>query len=605
MKRIIPLLFIFAPSFCFSEITGITTEPGGLDTQVQYNNNGLFQGDSDFTFNGTTVTIKGLSVSSFSVSGVSSLGTISGGAVSATSITDSGLTSGRVPVVGTGGLIQDDGDMTFNGSTLSVVGLSASSASIGGLTVSGTTTLGSVNATTGQFSGELSAGGSSLIVNATSGTANVPFTFNQLATGKISAKYSPRNILTNSRFGVWSNYYWPVQVGATVNVSTWSSVLRTKGYYVTCLTDNTQRLAVGKGFFVSSGDASLSNGGNAARSNQMYHMVHDLVVNSSFSFYMDGNTVPQNPGAISVCEVAPGTLVSEANPSAGPDGWYRSTSLDMVREYTSDHGPAPSKSFYALKLIKGADEAETVHWTKLSSNPDGYYGAPPEPSFVAEYSGENMVLGAWVMNESAGSVYATIYDGITETATVSISSDSQWHWIETTKTLSSTATALSAIFYVTGSSQSIAYICNPMFSRGSYLGEGNYHPIENEVIQLAGRIIPRNWESDPYGSSANSKYIKVESETAFQIPKGIKAFEFEVEGLSTSGGDHLGFLSQPGSVVSKPFFVGPYLSPPVANYLVFDYGVVGIDLDIEDTFYITAAGTGNWTVSMNINRLFY
>ena len=48
-----------------------------------------------------------------------------------TSVTDSGLTSGRVTYAGTGGLLQDSANMTFNGTTLTL----ANDASINGLTV--------------------------------------------------------------------------------------------------------------------------------------------------------------------------------------------------------------------------------------------------------------------------------------------------------------------------------------------------------------------------------------------------------------------------------------------------------------------------------------
>jgi hypothetical protein len=53
------------------------------------------------------------------------------GALTATSITDSGLTSGRVTYAGTAGLLQDDADFTFNGTTVTM----ANDASISGLTV--------------------------------------------------------------------------------------------------------------------------------------------------------------------------------------------------------------------------------------------------------------------------------------------------------------------------------------------------------------------------------------------------------------------------------------------------------------------------------------
>jgi hypothetical protein len=58
-------------------------------------------------------------------------GSASFGALTCTSLTNSGLTSGRVTYAGTGGLLQDDADFTFNGTTVTM----ANDASISGLTV--------------------------------------------------------------------------------------------------------------------------------------------------------------------------------------------------------------------------------------------------------------------------------------------------------------------------------------------------------------------------------------------------------------------------------------------------------------------------------------
>lgn len=55
----------------------------------------------------------------------------SGGTVSATSVTDSGLTSGRVPIAGVGGLLGDDADLTFSTDTLLATKVQSSSLTSG------------------------------------------------------------------------------------------------------------------------------------------------------------------------------------------------------------------------------------------------------------------------------------------------------------------------------------------------------------------------------------------------------------------------------------------------------------------------------------------
>jgi len=177
----------FAASALLAEITGIITEPGGSDTQVQFNNAGTFGGDSDMTFStstnrltissaaatfadistatfrqitATTATLTSVTITTMTVSSFTATSLTAG------SITDTGLTSGRVPYAGTGGLLQDDSDFTFNGTTLSVGGLSntgnssltgslsGSSATMSGaLSVTGATTLSSLTATRVPYAG--------------------------------------------------------------------------------------------------------------------------------------------------------------------------------------------------------------------------------------------------------------------------------------------------------------------------------------------------------------------------------------------------------------------------------------------------------------------
>ena len=88
-----------------------------------------FLANSSITLGTTNVSLGGTasSLANVTLSNV----TVSSGNVTTSSITDSGLTSGRVTYAGTGGLLQDSANLTFNGTTLTAV----NDASISGLTV--------------------------------------------------------------------------------------------------------------------------------------------------------------------------------------------------------------------------------------------------------------------------------------------------------------------------------------------------------------------------------------------------------------------------------------------------------------------------------------
>lgn len=97
---------------------GGTGVVAGSNTQVQFNNNGVFGASSAFTWNGTTL-------AATKVAGQldGALGSNTPAAATVTSLTDSGLTATRVTFAGVGGLLADNSAFTFDGSYLTVPGL--------------------------------------------------------------------------------------------------------------------------------------------------------------------------------------------------------------------------------------------------------------------------------------------------------------------------------------------------------------------------------------------------------------------------------------------------------------------------------------------------
>jgi hypothetical protein len=115
--------------------------PGGPTTSVQYNNAGAFGGVSTFTFNGTTLSLFGISASTLSISGSSILQSISSSVLNATIIT-----SGSLSVSGLSSLqnvISADISSTGISSTI----LNSTTITAGSLSVSGNSTLTNITST--------------------------------------------------------------------------------------------------------------------------------------------------------------------------------------------------------------------------------------------------------------------------------------------------------------------------------------------------------------------------------------------------------------------------------------------------------------------------
>lgn len=139
--------------------TGGTGVVAGSNTQIQFNNNGVFGASSSLTWDGSFLTVA--------------------------SIKDSALTSGRVTYAGASGLLTDSANMTFNGTTLTAGGFTTTgTTSTGVLSVTGNTTLGDATADTVTVNGTI--------------TSNLIFTDNTYDIGASGAT-RPRNLnLANS-----------------------------------------------------------------------------------------------------------------------------------------------------------------------------------------------------------------------------------------------------------------------------------------------------------------------------------------------------------------------------------------------------------------------
>ena len=114
------------------------TDSGLTAGRVTYaDTGGLLKDSSALTFDGTTLSATKLAGAVNGSLGATTPSTAVVTSLNATSVTDSGLTSGRVPFAGTGGLLQDNAALTFDGTTLSATKLAgAHNGSVGATTPS-------------------------------------------------------------------------------------------------------------------------------------------------------------------------------------------------------------------------------------------------------------------------------------------------------------------------------------------------------------------------------------------------------------------------------------------------------------------------------------
>jgi hypothetical protein len=190
--------------------TGGTGVVAGSNTQVQFNNSGVFGASANFTWDGTSLTASNyvstgnitINTNKFTVAGSTGNTLIAGTATVGT------LTSTRLVFAGAAGLLSDSASLTWSGTVLSTTGFTASSdssfTSTGALTISkgntaarpGTPASGMLrfNTQTTEFEGYngtawASVGGAA-IVNDTTTATNVYPLFANATSGTAATVYT-------------------------------------------------------------------------------------------------------------------------------------------------------------------------------------------------------------------------------------------------------------------------------------------------------------------------------------------------------------------------------------------------------------------------------
>lgn len=232
---------------------GGTGVVAGSNTQVQFNNNGVFGASSGMTWDGTNLTVTSLKDSALTsgrVTFAGSAGLLSDAAgltwdgtnFTATQVRSSGLTSGRVTFAGASGLLSDSSNLTWNGSTLAITGALTATAdstfsSTGALTISKGTTgqqpgspvvgMMRYNTTTNQFEGYSGSSpawksiGGSALSNDTSTASNLYPVFASATTGTAENLYtSNANFLYKPSTGELTALAHVSSNGLTVNSAT-------------------------------------------------------------------------------------------------------------------------------------------------------------------------------------------------------------------------------------------------------------------------------------------------------------------------------------------------------------------------------------------------
>lgn len=281
--------------------------------------------------------------------------------------------------------------------------------------------------------------------------------------------------------------------------------------------------------------------------------------------------------SITVYEVTPACIAADAK---AMDGWQKSTTLDLYREFSGVN--TVNGSFFGVKAVSGAAN-DVLYWAGvLASNAD----------FIAKFAGRTITIGMWVIASDANHVRLRIYDTVGGAVYSSYHTGSGLkEWLEVTATIDSAPTEIYPFSIMNTISGKTAYFSQPMLVYGSSIGEGNYQPIVNEVVNLETYIRLISNET----ITAN-KTLNVEALSSGKLPKGVKAsYITSFQGKNTAAGKYMALNDTSTPTNSL------YLFSQVANLRIAIPGIV--KHDSSGNLYLVVEDA-NWSaIYLDINAV--
>ena len=349
-----------------------------------------------------------------------------------------------------------------------------------------------------------------------------------------------QNLITNSGFGVWSNSTLEEADATNVSVTDITSGV--------CTCAETRTLAVGKLI-------KFDAGGTTA--NKVYEITA-LTNDTSFTLH---DTSITDATDVTGHEVTPGCVAADAK---GPDGWLKNSGCSVWREHSGTNTKAGS--FYALKMTGAAGvSTERLFWSSS--------GGGIEKTFVAKFAGRTVTFGCWVLCSSASKARIAFYDSVNSyTYSTYHSGGGTYEWLEVSLAVPSNTTEFDPVLF--SGTSTTAYFSQPMLVFGSYIGAGNYFPINGEVIDCEVTI--------QYACASTVATLNIEAISNGKIPKAARAAHMTVYGSNTAASKYFYPASAAGNF-------GLILRSQVANivcqdsgYQPFSIGTGDLNIDVSD-----------------------
>ena len=312
----------------------------------------------------------------------------------------------------------------------------------------------------------------------------------------------------------------------------------------------------------------------------------------SFAALLPGDaSTPGATGTARAWEVTPGIFAQ--NNGSAPDGWGKSTTLELYREYRVDTDGLTS-------VIQSGEDYGVSVVGRASSGVETFTASTLAPADnrekLALYKGRTVTLGAWTKAGATSIVRLWINDGVTSTYSAYFTSGT-FEWKEVTATISTAATQLLVGWELAASPAATHHLTQPMLIFGSVIGQGNYVRTTGTHNFTAHPNFNRKYVN---GANSNTQNIRIAQESGGAFPNGLlKGLYIGLEAKNTVAGGTSSII-----ISDKIPLIIPNLTlyAQVANLVIVNsgYAVLGRLTETYPTTWVTdtlgyTPGNATWS----------
>lgn len=281
----------------------------------------------------------------------------------------------------------------------------------------------------------------------------------------------------------------------------------------------------------------------------------------------------------------------EISGTAGFDGSFKDgAGLGLYRQHNDGGTYTKDGSFYSLKMVPGG-ASNWFYWDVGRVALEEYY---------QRFAGRTIAIGCWVKTSTASHFRLAPHDGSYHYSDFH-TGGGDWEWLETSFTVSSSVTNLRLFMFtetmgnVDGTT--IVYLSQPMLVFGSHIGEGNYAPIQNEMIWGA-KPIPSNKYDGLTDQDDFTEDLNIEADSDAMLPKGAKAIAVLTSVLDSGSAAAADIHLQLRRDATSDFFYVNSLAGRANDLHAHNSGIQPCDVNGDVDIHIDSSGADTFDIEV-------